>query len=300
MQDELSGLTAFLAVARGLSFTGAAAHLRVTPSAISQSVRALEERVGVRLVQRTTRSVGLTEAGARFYARLEPAIAGVQEAYESLGELRDRPAGRLRLNLPRLGYELVLAPKLGAFMHAYPEIELELALDDGFTDIVAEGFDAGIRIGEMLDREMIGVRVSAELRVAIVGAPSYFASRGKPKRPRDLLEHECINYRRRTSGAIYRWELTEGGKDLELAVNGRVIVDDAEAMLDAAVAGLGLAHLIEPTVRKLIDEKKLVRVLERYCPPFPGLYLYYPSRAQIAPKLRALVDWLRVDRPRKR
>jgi DNA-binding transcriptional LysR family regulator len=186
MRADLSGLTALLCVAEKRSFTAAAADLGITPSAVSQTVRALEDRVGVRLLQRTTRSVGLTEAGARFIARLKPALDGVEEAFESLGELRDRPGGVLRLTLPRLGYEQVLAPKLAAFVAKYPDIELDLSIDEAFTDIVAEGFDAGIRIGEMVEREMIGVRVSGDLRVAVVGSPGYFAKHEKPKHPRDL------------------------------------------------------------------------------------------------------------------
>src|SRR6478609_4213498 len=194
-QQDLSGLTALLSVAEKRSFTAAAAELRVTPSAVSQTIRTLEERVGVRLLQRTTRSVGLTEAGARFVARLKPALEGVREAFDALGELRDRPAGVLRLTLPRLGYEQVLAPKLASFLQAYPDVDLDISIDDAFTDIVEQGYDAGIRIGEMVEREMIGVRVSAELRAAVVGSPGYFAARGRPKHPRDLGAHDCINYR---------------------------------------------------------------------------------------------------------
>jgi DNA-binding transcriptional LysR family regulator len=296
MRDDLSGLTALLSVAEKRSFTAAAAALRVTPSAVSQTIRALEERVGVRLLQRTTRSVGLTEAGARFIARLRPAMDGIQEALVSLGELRDRPAGLLRLTLPRLGYEIVLAPKLPAFLAAYPDIDLDIQVDDAFIDIVEQGFDAGIRIGEMVEREMIAVRVTGDVRMAVVGSPSYFEARRKPKHPRELHAHDCINYRRRTSGVIYRWEFTEHGKDFEIAVNGRMLMNDGELMQHAAVEGLGLAYVVENGVQADLASRRLVRVLDAYCVPFPGFFLYYPSRAQVAPKLQALVEFLKVGR----
>ncbi len=293
MRDELSGLGPLLSVAEKRSFTAAATELGVTPSAVSQTIRALERRVGVRLLQRTTRSVGLTEAGARFVARLKPALDGVHEAFESLGELRDRPAGVLRLNLPRLGYAQVLAPRLSAFMQAYPEIELDVHIDDAFADIVEQGFDAGIRIGEMVEREMIGVRVSADLRTLVVGSPSYFATHPRPTHPRDLHAHDCINYRRRTLGGVYRWEFSERSKDFEMAVKGRLLVNDADLMLDAALRGLGLAYLLETAVADHVRAGRLVTVLSDFCAPFPGFFLYYPSRAHLAPKLQALVDFLK-------
>lgn len=296
MRDDLGGLNAFLAVAEKRSFTAAAAELRVTPSAVSQTVRALEERLGIRLLQRTTRSVGLTEAGERFAARLKPALANVHEAFESLGELRDRPAGVLRLNLPRLGYEQVLAPKLRAFLAAYPDLSLDVRVDDAFASLVDGGFDAGIRIGEMVERDMVGVRVSADLRSAVVGSPSYFERRPKPKHPRDLHAHDCINYRRRALGQIYAWEFTEDRKDFEVAVSGRLLIDDGDLMVAAALDGLGLAYVLESSVRAELAAGRLVRVLDAFCPPFPGFFLYYPSRRQIAPKLQALVDFLKVKR----
>jgi len=293
MRDELSGLGALLSVAEKRSFTGAAVELGVTPSAVSQTVRALERRVGVRLLQRTTRSVGLTEAGARFVTRLKPALDGVHAAFESLGELRDRPAGVLRLNLPRLGYVQVLAPRLAAFMHAYPDIELDVHIDDAFADIVEQGFDAGIRIGEMVEREMIGVRVSADLRMLVVGSPAYLATRPRPKHPRDLHAHDCINYRRRTLGGVYRWEFSERTKEFEIGVKGRLLVNDADLMLDAALGGLGLAYLLESSVVEHVRAGRLIAVLSDFSAPFPGFFLYYPSRSHLAPKLRALVDFLK-------
>lgn len=296
---ELSGLTAFLAVADKRSFTAAAAALRVSPSAVSQTVRALEERVGVRLVQRTTRSVGLTEAGQRFVARLRPALLDVRAAFEALGELRDEPAGTLRLNVPRLAYRRLLEPHLGDFLAAHPKIHLELVIDDALVNIIDSGCDAGIRIGETLEREMVAVRVGPDESAAIVASPAYVAARGKPKRPRDLQQHDCINHRRIARGDIYRWEFTEAGKDVEVAVDGRFTANDNEALVAAALAGAGFAYVFESVVREHLAAGRLVRVLDAFCPPFPGLFLYYPSRAQLAPKLQALVAYLRARTPER-
>ncbi len=295
--SSLAGLSTLMVVADKRSFTAAAAVLGVTPSAVSQTVRALEERVGVRLLQRTTRSVGLTEAGARFLARLRPAMDGVQAAFDALGELRDRPAGVLRLTVPRLGYEQLLAPRLPAFLAAYPDIQLDLSIDEAKVDIVERGFDAGMRIGEMLEREMVAVRLSPDLSTAIVGSPAYFATRKKPRHPRELLEHDCINYRQRSKGGLYRWELVEDGKDFDIAVAGRVTLNDGQLMAGAALAGLGLAYLMDCAVAEHLAAKRLVRVLEAYSPSFPGFFLYYPSRAHLAPKLAAFANFFRLGGP---
>lgn len=300
MSDPLTGLTALLALADKRSFTAAAAALRVTPSAVSQTLKALEERVGVRLVQRTTRSVGLTEAGECFVARLRPALDGVRSAFEALGELRDAPAGTLRLSVPRLAYRRVLEPHLAAFLAAYPSIQLELSIDDAFVNIIESGCDAGVRIGETLEREMVAVRIGPDESAAIVGAPAYFAAHPRPKRPRDLQGHACINYRRIARGDIYRWEFTEDGKDIEIAVDGRFTANDNDALIGAALAGIGLAYVFESSVREHLAAGRLVRVLEPFCPPFPGLFLYYPSRALLAPKLQALLDFLRAREPGRR
>lgn len=290
---DLSGLPALVAVADRRSFAAAAAELRVTTSAVSQAIRVLEERVGVRLLQRTTRSVGLTEAGARFLARARPALQELGEAFDALGELRDKPAGLLRLSVPRVAYQQLLADRIATFMTTYPEIDLELEIDDGFTDIVARGLDAGIRIGEMVQREMVSVRISPDLRTAIVASPAYFASHAKPRHPRDLAAHDCIRYRRRTVDEIYRWEFTERGRDFAIAVDGRLTLDDGDAMVDAALAGLGIAYTMDTVVRPHLAAKRLVRVLDAFCTPFPGFFLYYPHRAQMAPKLAALVAFMR-------
>jgi DNA-binding transcriptional LysR family regulator len=293
VRPDLTGLTALLAVAEKRSFTAAAAELRVTPSAVSQTVRALEERLGVQLLTRTTRSVGLTEAGSRFVERLRPAIEGVEDAFASVGELRDRPAGVLRLNLPRLGYDLVLASRLPAFLAAYPDVGVDLCIDDKLTDIVGDGFDAGLRLGETVQRDMIAVRVSPAQRVAVVASPKYFATRGKPKHPRELRDHDCINFRQ-TRGSVYRWEFTENGKDFDLAVDGRVLTNDGAVMLDAASAGLGVAYVLESQAKPRIEDGTLTRVLERWCQPFPGFFLYYPQRSRRVPKLEALVGFMKV------
>jgi DNA-binding transcriptional LysR family regulator len=299
MRNDLSGLNALLAVAERRSFTAASAELRVTPSAVSQSIRALEDRVGVRLVQRTTRNVGLTEAGERFVARLRPGLDQVEQAFACVEDLRDRPSGLLRLSMPRFAYSYVIRPRLGAFMAKYPEIRLDLWVDDALVDIVEAGFDAGIHLGETIAREMIAVRVSGDQRMVVVGSPAYFAAHGKPKHPRDLRTHDCINYRRSPDAPVYRWEFTENGRDFEVAVDGRIQVSDRELMVLAALDGLGLAYVAESRVAEHLSAKRLVRVLEAWSPPFPGLFLYYPSRANVAPKLQVLVDFLKGRQPRR-
>jgi DNA-binding transcriptional LysR family regulator len=299
MIDDLKGLPELLAVAERRSFTAAAAQLRVTPSAVSQTIRALEQRVGVRLLQRTTRSVGLTEAGARFLSRLRPAMASVHEAFAALEELRDEPAGLLRLAASRLSYELVLAARMPEFLALYPDIELDVSLDDAFVDIVEQGFDAGLRIGEMLDREMVGVRVSEDLRMAVVGSAAYFERHGRPRHPRELHRHDCITYRQKTSNVVYRWEFTESGEDFSVAVTGRVQINDAYLMVRSALDGLGLAYTVESQVREELASKRLLRVLADFCPPFPGFFLYYPSRQQLSPKLKALVEFFKLPPSKK-
>ncbi|WP_438034876.1 LysR family transcriptional regulator [Sorangium sp. So ce204] len=300
IQDDLAGLSVLLVVAEKRSFTRAAAELRVTPSAVSQTITGLERRLGVRLLQRTTRSVGLTEAGARFLERLRPALAEVRASFEALDELRERPAGTLRLNVPRIACRQVIEPVLAAFVAAYPEIRVDVAIEDGLADIVARGFDAGIRLGETLDSEMIAVRVSEDQRMAVVGSPAYLSARGKPRHPRELHAHACINYRQITSQNVYRWEFTENGKDFDIAVSGPLVCNDPDLMVRAAVDGIGLAYVLEATVQDELRGKRLARVLEGFCPPFPGYFLYYPSRAHVPPKLSAFIDFLRRRGRRRR
>lgn len=300
IEDPFSGLGLFLMVAEKRSFTGAAKALQVTPSAVSQGISALERRVGVRLFQRTTRNVGLTEAGERFLARLRPAVDDVEASYAALDELRDRPAGRLRLAVSTIACRRFIEPNIARFLAKYPELTIDVVVDDGLANVVEGRFDAGIRLGESLDAEMVAVRIGDDERVAVVGSPSYFAAHPKPKHPRDLHAHDCITYRRITGGDVYRWEFTEDGKDFDVAVKGRVLANDGHFMVRAATEGLGLAHVLVSMVENELAEKRLVRVLADFCPPFPGYFLYYPSRKHVPPKVRALVDFLRIERPRRR
>ena len=292
MKDDFTGFSAFLAVVDKRSFIAAGRDLGVTGSAISQTITQLEERLGVRLLQRTTRSVGLTEAGERLHASVKPAMGQMRDAVEALNELREKPAGTLRLNVGTSAASILYEPLFLEFARAHPDIKIDLVIDDSLADIVAAGFDAGVRLGEVLERDMIAVPVSRPQRLIPVAAPSYFAKRGKPKHPRDLHDHDCIVYRR-PSGQIYRWEFDEKGKDFEIAVDPKIIVTDIALSARLAVDGLGIAFCFEETVEALVEKKKLVRVLDAFCSPFPGWHLYYSSRSQTPPKLRALVDFFR-------
>jgi len=292
-RDDLSILSGFLAVAEERSFTRAAKRLGVTPSALSHAIRGLEEGIGVRLLARTTRSVAPTEAGKRLLARLRPALSDIHEAMDQISGLRDKPAGRVRLLIPRFAAMTVLAPKLGSFARDYPDIVLDVSADDSRMDIVAGGFDAGIHYGEFIQKDMIAVRVSKDHRAAIVAAPAYLKANPKPKNPHDLLNHRCINFRHGTAG-LYRWEFDKGKKSLSVAVNGPLIVDDVEILLRAAIDGVGLAFVSEDTVARHIASGALVRVLEDWCQPFPGFFLYYPSRRQQPAALSALIRTLKL------
>jgi DNA-binding transcriptional LysR family regulator len=292
--DELNALSAFLAVAEDRSFTKAAKRLGVSTSALSHSMRGLEERIGVRLLARTTRSVSPTEAGEQLLAHLRPALGDIRGALEQIAGLRDRPAGRVRLAVTPLALKMVLAPKLAAFLERYPDVVLDIsAVGESRLDLVAGGFDAGIRLGEFIERDMIAVRVSPDQRAAIVGAPRYFASHGRPKSPRELPAHRCINFRH-GSDEIYRWEFDKGKHSLAVAVNGPLVVNDADTLIRAALDGVGLAFLLEAQAASSLASGELVRVLEDWCPPFAGYFLYYPSRRQLPAALAALVEMLRV------
>lgn len=293
VRDELSVLSAFLAVAEERSFTRAAKRLGVSPSALSHAIRGLEERIGVRLLARTTRSVSTTDAGEQFIARLGPALTDVRGALEQVSGLRNQPAGRVRLLVSRLAATMVLAPKLAQFARDYPDIVLDVTTDESRIDLVAARFDAGIHLGEFIERDMVAVRVSGDLRAAIVGSPGYFAAHPKPKSPRDLPGHRCINFRHGSAG-VYRWEFDKGKRSLVVTVNGPVIVDDPEMVIRAALDGVGLGFTLEEHAAPHVASGALVRVLEEWCPPFAGYFLYYPSRRQQPPALSALIESLRI------
>jgi len=288
-KGALDGVEAFLAVAQHRSFRRAAAALGVTPSAISQAVRALETRIGAALFIRTTRSVGLTEAGTRFLSRAKPAFEELVAAAGVAHELGQRPAGLLRLSVPRAVVPLVLEPLIASFCEAYPEIELEIAASGELIDLAAEGFDAGIRLGEFIAADMVAVRLSRPFRLIIVGSPAYLARRGRPKHPDDLRGHACLRFRR-SNGALAPWSLNDGGRAVEIAVAGPLIANDFPTLAGAAVQGVGLAQMPEPLAAAAVAAKKLVRVLEPFAATAPGVFLYYPGRRQILPKLRAFID----------
>jgi DNA-binding transcriptional LysR family regulator len=293
LQGDLNTLAAFLAISEERSFTKAAKRLGVSTSAMSHAIRGLEETLGVRLLSRTTRSVAPTEAGEQLFVRLRPALTDVQDALDQLSGLRDKPAGRVRIVVPRLAGTMVVGPKLAKFTREYPDVILEVIADDSRLDIVANGFDAGVHFGEYIQKDMIAVRVSKDHRAAIVGAPSYFKEHPKPKTPHDLLRHKCINFRHGAAG-LYRWEFEKGKKSLSVAVTGPLIVDDVENMARAAIDGVGLAFISDERVEQQLASGELIRVLEDWCQPFPGFFLYYPSRRQQPAALSALINTLRL------
>lgn len=293
MSDDLNVLSAFLAVAEERSFTRAARRLGVSTSALSHAVRGLEERLGVRLLARTTRSVAPTEAGAQLVSRLGPALGDIRGALDHLTRLRDTPAGRVRLLTTRSAAMMVLAPKLAEFVERYPDVVLDVTTRQDRVDLVAGGFDAGIHLGEFIERDMVAVRISRDQRAAIVAAPRYFTSHPKPKTPRDLTHHTCINFRHGSNG-LYRWEFEKGRRSLAVGVDGPLIVDDAAVLVRAALDGAGLAFALEEQVAPHLASGALVRVLEDWCPPFAGYFLYYPSRRQQPAALSALIDTLRL------
>ena len=290
VRDELSVLSAFIAVAEERSFTRAAKRLGVSTSALSHAMRGLEERFGVRLLARTTRSVAPTDAGEQLIARLRPALGDIRGALDLISGLRERPAGLVRLVVSPLATTTVLAPKLGQFARDYPDIVLDVTTDESRVDLVAR-FDAGIHLGEFIERDMLAVRVSPDLCPAIVAAPGYFESHPKPASPHDLPRHRCINFRHEST-SVYRWEFEKGKQSLTVSVNGPLIVDDVEMVIRAAVDGVGLAFLSMDRVEHHLATGALVRVLEDWCPPFPGFFLYYPSRRQLPAALSALIETL--------
>jgi len=292
LPSDLSALATFLVVAEQRSFTRAAKRQGVSPSAVSHSMRSLEEQLGVRLLARTTRSVALTRAGERLLVRLKPALTEVEETLGQISGETLRPTGRVRLLLPRFAVSSVLAPKLALLHKRYPDIVLDVTTDNSRRDIVAEGFDAGIHFGEYIEKDMIATRVSPDHRAAIVGSPEYFRSHPEPKEPRDLLQHSCVNFRHGPT-EMYRWEFEKGKKELSVAVNGPLIVDDLELVVRAALEGIGLVFVAEHEVAPYLAGGKLVRVLQDWCQPFAGFFIYYPSRRQQTAALSALVEVLK-------
>jgi len=288
-QGALDGVEAFLSVARHRNFRKAAAELSVTPSAMSQAIRALEARVGAALFIRTTRSVGLTEAGERFLSRAKPAFEELVAAGASARELGQRPAGLLRLTVPRAVVPVLLEPLIASFCRAYPEIEVEIAAKEELVDLAAEGFDAGIRLGQFIAADMVAVPLTPPLRLVIVGSPAYFARSGRPERPDDLRRHACLRLRR-SGGALALWSLKDKGRAIELALSGPLIANDVPTMLGAAIEGVGLAQVPEPIAAGAIKAGKLAEVLKPFSATAPGVYLYYPDRRQVLPKLRAFID----------
>src|SRR6202047_3410398 len=293
VRENLNDVLAFLAVARDRSFTRAAAKLGVSQSALSHTIRGLEARLDLRLLTRTTRSVAPTEAGERLLRTLGPRFDEIEAELAELSELRDKPAGTIRITSGEHAAEAILWPALAKLLPRYPDIKVELNIDYGLTDIVAERYDAGGRLGEQVAKDMIAVRIGPDFRMAVVGAPSYFARRPKPKHPQDLTAHDCINIRLPTYGSIYTWEFEKGGRALKVRVEGQLVFNNITLRVNAALAGLGLAYLYEEQVQEHVAERRLVRFLGYWCPPFSGYHLYYPSRRQAAPAFSLLVEALR-------
>ena len=292
-RGNLDDLLAFLAVGRERSFTKAAAKLGVSQSALSHTIRELEARLGVRLLTRTTRSVAPTEAGERLLHTLGPRLDEIDAELAALSELRDKPAGTIRITATEYAVDTILWPKLAKFLRLYPDIKVEIFIDYGLTDIVAQRFDAGVRAGEQVAKDMIAVRIGPDMRMAVVGAPSYFKNRPEPKKPQDLIGHNCINLRLPTHGGLYAWEFEKGARELKVRVEGQLVFNGTFQMLNAALAGFGLAYVPEDLAQPHLAKGRLKRVLEDWCPPYAGYHLYYPSRRQSSAAFSLLVDALR-------
>lgn len=297
-RDDLTDLAAFMAVAEARSFTRAAAQLGTSQSALSHTIKRLEDRLGVRLLTRTTRSVAPTEAGEKLLTRLGPAMDEIGASLTELGAHRDRPAGLIRLNAPQQAAEKILWPAIQKLCAAYPDIKVEITVDSSLVDIVAQRFDAGVRLSEQVAKDMIAVRIGPDLRMAAVASPAYFAKHPKPKTPHDLTEHACINLRLATHGGLYTWEFEKDGRALNVRVDGQFTFNSVTLIIEAALKGFGIAFLPEDHVSHLIADGKLMRVLNDWCDPFPGYHLYYPSRRQLSPAFALLVDALRYKRRR--
>lgn len=293
VRDSVSGLVAFIAVAREGSFTRAAIKLGVSQPALSQTLRTLEERLGLRLLNRTTRSVAPTDAGERLLRSIEPQFKQIEASLAALTELRDTPSGIVRLTSTHHAAQTVLWPRLTKVMRDYPDVLIELVTDEGLTNIVSERFDAGVRVGEYVEKDMIAVRVGPEMRQAIVGTPAYLKKHGIPKQPEELTGHRCINLRRVTRGGYHPWEFEKRGREINVRVEGQLAVSSLELACDAALDGLGLAYLPDDLVKAHIAKRRLVRVLEDWCEPFPGYHLYYPSNRQHTSAFAVVLQALR-------
>ena len=293
MAVDLNGVAVFLAVAEAKSFTTAARHLGVTRSAVSQTIRRMEDRLGIALVQRTTRSVSLTQAGDELYRRVAPAVGEVGLALDATRDRDAAPSGLLRVAVSSIAERFISGPLLASFVASHPGIQLDITITDEEFDIVAEGYDAGVRLGEVIEQDMVAVPVSGDQRQLVVGAPSYLARHRAPKHPKELTGHSCIGWRPSPRAQPYRWEFEEDGREFDVAVNPRITTNDMWVMLRTAVAGGGLTFGMEETFRPYIQRGELTPLLERYCPAFAGFYLYFPDRRNLAPKLRALVTHVR-------
>jgi DNA-binding transcriptional LysR family regulator len=290
---NLNDLLAFLAVAQERSFTRAAAKLGVSQSALSHTIRGLEEQLGLRLLTRTTRSVVPTEVGERLLHTIGPRFEEIEAELAAVSELREQPAGTIRITATEYAADAILLPKLAKLLPDYPKIKVEIIIDYGLTDIVAERFDAGVRSGEQVAKDMVAVRIGPDMRMAVVGAPSYFKTRPEPDEPRDLIHHNCVTLRLPSHGGLYAWEFEKGGRDMRVRVEGQLTYNTTVQMLNAALAGLGLAYVPEGLAEPHLAKGRLKRVLEDWCLPYSGYHLYYPSRRQPTPAFALLVDALR-------
>jgi len=292
-RDDLHDLAAFAVVAEQRSFTRAAAELSISQSALSHAIKALEERLGVRLLSRTTRSVSTTEAGETLLRHLRPAMAEIASGVDAASALRGKPSGTLRITATKHAVSSVVMPALPGFLASHPDIRVEMLVDDTMTDIVANRIDAGIRFGDLVEKDMIAIRIGPDIRMAVVGAPSYFADHPVPRTPRQLSDHRCINYRQVRSGGLYAWDFEEKGKPFAVRVDGPLVINNSDLIREAALAGQGLAYVYANEVEADIKAGRLTRILAKWCPAFPGYYLYHPSRRQTPPALAALIGALR-------
>ncbi|MGO7868912.1 LysR family transcriptional regulator [Rhizobium leguminosarum] len=292
-RPAVNDLIAFLAVARAQSFTKAAGKLGVSQSALSHTIRGLEERLGLRLLTRTTRSVAPTEAGERLLVSIGPRLDEIESELAALSAFREKPAGTIRINAGEHAADAVLWPALEKLLPDYPDINVEIIVDYGLTDIVAERYDAGVRLGEQVAKDMIAVRIGPDTRMAVVGTSAYFDSRAKPRTPQDLTDHNCINLRLPTYGSVYAWEFEKDGRELRVRVEGQLVFNNIALRLNAVLAGLGLAYMPQDLVEAHLADGRLVRVLEDWCLPFSGYHLYYPSRRHTSPAFALVVDALR-------